>query len=329
MPLPFFILAFWIGLASCQSSITLWEFGANRLLTGKVTLPMLPVGVATDAIATTYLYEIAESVVTTTANGAVVTLPIQPGECPYCPLTATRTIVASASGWVENFVSDTIQCNFINATVGECSDTASTSFGKPTPIAVAIAASATSSSVTLFQTVTSMPTQTSVGAPIITSTAVASATSIPTLPRVPGDLLCALLILMVWLLRRKRQSHQESVDFETPSAPVEHARELTFQNLAPLRSTDSEQISSAPYISSLAETTSDDSERPLQPQSWKGRLAREEHLQALSISTPSLQDDNSHYNEQVVAPQVADRMVDILERLRRLEEQGEPPPNYG
>ncbi|KAE9390919.1 hypothetical protein BT96DRAFT_324171 [Gymnopus androsaceus JB14] len=86
MPLLSLILAFCVGLVSCQSSVTLWQFGANRLLEGKVTLPMLPVGVATesDAIATTYLYEVADSVMTAPVDGVVVTKPIDPSECPYC-----------------------------------------------------------------------------------------------------------------------------------------------------------------------------------------------------------------------------------------------------
>lgn len=76
---------------------------------------------------------------------------------------------------------------------------------------------------------------------------------------------------------------------------------------------------------------SENSGRPLQLESWKARRMREEHLQQAlrSRSTQSLQDDNSHYHEQLVAPQAANSMIDILERLRRLEEQGGPPPNYG
>lgn len=44
-----------------SQSVTLWEFGAGRLLLGVTTLPLLPIGVANGGLATTYLYQVMQT----------------------------------------------------------------------------------------------------------------------------------------------------------------------------------------------------------------------------------------------------------------------------
>lgn len=46
---------------SYSQSVTLWEFGARRLLPAATTLPLLPIGVASGSLATTYLYRVVQT----------------------------------------------------------------------------------------------------------------------------------------------------------------------------------------------------------------------------------------------------------------------------
>lgn len=71
---------FILGFASSYSSITLWQFGTDRLAPGQTTLPLSLAGVATDGLATTYIYQFATSVVTESHNGTSVVEPLGLGE---------------------------------------------------------------------------------------------------------------------------------------------------------------------------------------------------------------------------------------------------------
>ncbi|KAJ7062565.1 hypothetical protein C8F01DRAFT_101290 [Mycena amicta] len=115
--------------------VTLWQFGQGRLLNGPLgTLPLIPLGTAPAQAggATTYLYQ-ALIPTTIAAQGVVET----------GTLTSARTIIASASGWMEPFGGgDNIACNLINANFGACvtgtaSLTANT--GVPTPEVLQVA----------------------------------------------------------------------------------------------------------------------------------------------------------------------------------------------
>lgn len=64
------------GRVYSQSSITLWEFGASRLLGGSTTLPLQPLGTA--GLATTYVYEVADSVVTEISGGTTEFVTLNP-----------------------------------------------------------------------------------------------------------------------------------------------------------------------------------------------------------------------------------------------------------
>ncbi|KAF7303493.1 BTB domain-containing protein [Mycena indigotica] len=141
--------------------VTLWQFGGERLLNGKLTLPLVPLGTATPTPPasasratlgpqTTYLYQVVNPSPTTTVRDGLFTTET-------VAVTGARTIVASASGWYEPLPSGaSIQCSFVNTTYGECFDGKSGSTtlanrGKPTPVvlAVSIASSVPSTSTSL------------------------------------------------------------------------------------------------------------------------------------------------------------------------------------
>ncbi|KAF9065693.1 hypothetical protein BDP27DRAFT_1549443 [Rhodocollybia butyracea] len=123
-----FIFAFNIGLirqenllggafSSSITALTLFEFGTNRLIPGSTTLPLSPLGTANGNSETTYLYEIIGSVEGQNFVG-----------------TASRTLVVSASGWMELGSTSSIVCKFIDSTNGECfGATTGTATGAPTP----------------------------------------------------------------------------------------------------------------------------------------------------------------------------------------------------
>ncbi|KAJ7839635.1 hypothetical protein B0H13DRAFT_1911131 [Mycena leptocephala] len=97
------------------TAVTLWQFGQGRLLEGQTTLPLQPLGTARDGSATTYLYEVLnKAVVNTVVDGSFTTQTIAS--------PATRTIIASASGWVEPFgTAGAIACGFIGPNLGSVS----------------------------------------------------------------------------------------------------------------------------------------------------------------------------------------------------------------
>ncbi|GAV99229.1 hypothetical protein LENED_000672 [Lentinula edodes] len=100
------LLAESFGQTSSQNtSVTLWEFGAGRLDSGQSTAPLQPIGTPADGLSTTYLYRVMTSIPSTSElnddGSPVFTTFVS---------TATRTIVASASGWIEKFgTTNTIQ----------------------------------------------------------------------------------------------------------------------------------------------------------------------------------------------------------------------------
>nr|GAT56933.1 predicted protein [Mycena chlorophos] len=144
-------LAIGIGMAQAQTtaepSVTLWQFGQPRLLNAPLgTLPLIPLGVSfavdgteTIGVATTYLYQAKLPVPTTitTTVGGTVTAVVE-----TATQTSARTVIASASGWIEPFGGgDAIACSFVGANEGACVEgTASTTAntGVPTPEVLAV-----------------------------------------------------------------------------------------------------------------------------------------------------------------------------------------------
>ncbi|KAF9075681.1 hypothetical protein BDP27DRAFT_950579 [Rhodocollybia butyracea] len=125
------VIAFNIASAFSQTAVTLFEFGPGRFLEGASTLPLLPLGTASDSSQTTYLYEVVNTVKSTDGSPALA--------------TASRTIVASASGWAELFgTTASIECRFIDSTEGECfGQTTGTATSTPFPVVFKVASTTT------------------------------------------------------------------------------------------------------------------------------------------------------------------------------------------
>ncbi|KAF9075699.1 hypothetical protein BDP27DRAFT_1443014 [Rhodocollybia butyracea] len=131
---------------SSITALTLFQFGGDRLDPGTTTLPLSPLGTASDNSETTYLYR-------------AITLT-----------TISRTMIISASGWAEPFLTATIECKFIDSTEGECfGGTTGTATGKPTPNVFQVA----------NPTTTPAPT-------ILTTSNTLSATTVPTTANGPN-----------------------------------------------------------------------------------------------------------------------------------------------
>ncbi|KAF7310277.1 hypothetical protein MIND_00401700 [Mycena indigotica] len=113
-------LAFLPGALSLD--VTLWQFGhTGRVAGGATTLPLVPLGTRTgagsDNLATTYLYQVVnpQTFTSTRVDGALTTQVI--------PITSSRTIAVSASGWDERLDSGTdIACAFVDENSGACFD---------------------------------------------------------------------------------------------------------------------------------------------------------------------------------------------------------------
>ncbi|KAJ7736129.1 hypothetical protein B0H16DRAFT_123855 [Mycena metata] len=100
--------------APVQTAVTLWQFETGRLLPGQLTLPLEPLTTAADGSATAYLYQVVNNAKLTTQNAAGVTTVTFPS-------TSARTIIASASGWIEPFSTDVaIECSFVRSDFGQC-----------------------------------------------------------------------------------------------------------------------------------------------------------------------------------------------------------------
>ncbi|KAJ6492100.1 hypothetical protein C8R45DRAFT_191574 [Mycena sanguinolenta] len=200
------------GLAQATpTAATLWQFGIPRLLGGHTTLPLLPLGTADNGAATTYLYQVQNSItiVTTDTRGINVDVPT---------VSATpRTIAISASGWFEIFETHAISCGYADATFGQCQDlnsitTTLANSGTPTPVVIPI--SRILDEISVSKSVSTSPSATSV----TSNTPQQTQTNNPlqpakTLPigAIVGGIFGALIIvigalLTLWRCRRRRLS---------------------------------------------------------------------------------------------------------------------------
>ncbi|KAF9060716.1 hypothetical protein BDP27DRAFT_1429774 [Rhodocollybia butyracea] len=193
---PFYILALFVGHAFGELNITLWQFGKDHLDDGEFTEPLRPIGVASDGLSTTYVYELLNVQTTATFPGIVPTIK-----------SISRTIVASASGWVELFDSGNLECKFINSDRGKCFDKKFIGTGVPIPVVLTVLATSTSvpaeptnsdrqSSPNPFPT--AGPTTTSQSSPkgAIVGSTIAGLVSV-----------CNVAVLILWLRRRRQRSN--------------------------------------------------------------------------------------------------------------------------
>ncbi|KAJ3761406.1 hypothetical protein EV360DRAFT_80261 [Lentinula raphanica] len=209
-------LALFIGKTISQS-VTLWEFGAGRLASGKTTLPLQPIGTPSDGLSTTYLYEVVNPVTNIfTVNGSP--------DVTVSAVLSSRTIVASASGWVEHFgTTHEIQCNFFSAesASGVCFDETQTNSGAPTPVVLAVSTPVATSSEPAFTTTLVTQTIQTVNptlstAPTPTTTPVPSHSRTLSVGAIAGITIagtvtvCVLSVLvMLWLFRRRERRSVE------------------------------------------------------------------------------------------------------------------------
>ncbi|KAJ7486687.1 hypothetical protein FB451DRAFT_1534683 [Mycena latifolia] len=116
------IFLLWLSSSEVRSQateFTLCLFGTGRLLGAAVTEPLKALGTEPDALNPTVITTTGEAGILTTET---VTIP------------TPRTIIASASGWVEPFANGEIACGFISPGFGPCVDGTSTAnSGPPTP----------------------------------------------------------------------------------------------------------------------------------------------------------------------------------------------------
>ncbi|KAJ3998744.1 hypothetical protein F5050DRAFT_1176607 [Lentinula boryana] len=140
-------------------------------------------------------------------------------------LPATRTIVASASGWIENFgTTDQIQCNFFasESASGICFDRTRTDTGTPTPKVLEVDST---SSVAAFTTILSTQIPSPVNSPIGSSpttapkkVAVGSIVGGAVAGAVAG---CMFLALLLWLLRRRQRRSSSVSEIEKANGLLE------------------------------------------------------------------------------------------------------------
>ncbi|KAF5347148.1 hypothetical protein D9757_014452 [Collybiopsis confluens] len=153
------ILTLYLGSALSNpvssANVTIWQFGGvHRLAAGTSTEPLQAIGTATDGLATTYLYQVLNPQVQTIATGT--TNQLLTGTA-----TVTRTIVISASGWIESFDNPTapnaIQCSFVSGQDGVCFDRVSTASGAAASVVLAVSMSSPPAMTTSFPTSTQHP----------------------------------------------------------------------------------------------------------------------------------------------------------------------------
>ncbi|KAJ3844361.1 hypothetical protein EV361DRAFT_247419 [Lentinula raphanica] len=209
-----------IGQTLAQSvtqSITLWLFGAHRLDSGPSTLPLQPMGTPSDGLSTTYLYELVQPIT------GIVDVDGSPE--PSFSIVASRTVVASASGWVEHFgTTDTIQCNFFSSesASGICSDITRTDTGTPTPVVLAVSTPVVTTSKPAYTTsITTIQTLQPLGPTISPTNSVHTTTPTPSDNlsvgaiigvTIAGTLAVCLLGVLVLCLFRRRQRYLTGAD---------------------------------------------------------------------------------------------------------------------
>ncbi|KAF9060718.1 hypothetical protein BDP27DRAFT_1370314 [Rhodocollybia butyracea] len=166
-------------------------------------------------LSTTYVYELLNV-------QATVTFP----EIMPTTKSISRTVVASASGWVELFDSGNLECRFINSDSGECFDENFTGTGVPIPVVLTVLAMSTSmpaepmssnhqSSQVPF--LTAVPDTTSQSSQIGSQIGAIVGSTIAGLVSV-----CNVTVLILWLRRRRKRTNPcQGLDCENCDASQE------------------------------------------------------------------------------------------------------------
>ncbi|KAE9404926.1 hypothetical protein BT96DRAFT_1015874 [Gymnopus androsaceus JB14] len=325
------------GLAQQVTAVTLWQFGQGRLLEAKSTLALEPLGQLSDGSATTYLYQALNlATITTTNNAGLMTTVTGLSPTP-------RTIIASASGWIEPFSpTDNIACSLVNSEFGECfiSGTLANS-GTPTPEVFAVTLATSTASFTPIlnsQTTTALPSTTSTTSlPSTTSTTAPVSTSSDTQSlstgkhtaatrKIVGSALggCAFVaisftLFIIWRRHRLREIQNDLLPRTCAFKPTNG--NVTISD-STIRETRALSFATAPTLeaASLTNTT-------LNPSKHHGQFNAE-----LSPSNGfPAQQSISAINFDTSPQLLQNTLTEIAYRLRRLEGSGqdeEPPPMY-
>ncbi|KAF7310289.1 hypothetical protein MIND_00402900 [Mycena indigotica] len=187
------------------TEVTLWQFGAGGVVgTAITTYPLVPLGTAPGAAATTYLYQaINQATIITKLRGNTKTT--------VSTTTAPRTIVASASGWIEHVPPNRdIACAFVDATHGECYDRKV--FIVSTPPSDAPSANRTLTSTIPNQTPTS-------STPALPPPTHGKAQTAKVIGGVIGGVLLLTVLICVALLVRRRLCRQRNPHVERSTKP--------------------------------------------------------------------------------------------------------------
>ncbi|KAF8198701.1 hypothetical protein K438DRAFT_2115308 [Mycena galopus ATCC 62051] len=178
-----------LAQSSDDTGVTLWQFGINRLAGGEVTLPLEPLQTVSDGSATMYRYQVLNPTTVVAVVDSTFTRQT-------IAATATRTIIASASGWAEIFGSnENLACGFIDSTFGECfmgTATAPANSGAPQTVRIAVATQTPAPTLPSGSTTPVKPSM----RPIVGGAAA-------------GSLVVLVLALIILFLRRRRRQLQE------------------------------------------------------------------------------------------------------------------------
>jgi hypothetical protein len=338
---PLFAVLWICHVVSAQSIITLWQFGQGNLLSAQLTLPLTPLGTAADGLSTTYLYQALNNIVTDQTNDGVTQVVTLGSATP-------RTIVASASGWVENFASQShmIACTLINSAEGNCiyvnfASSTTTSIGPtvapfPEILTVATSIPLTTAPPPPSQTIASTAQVSSTAAPNTAQPEDSSKKSSSVGSIVGGVVggLAGLSILLVLFLLWRRRRLQELKAAGTISAFNVGVSEFAEPNDV-LRRPIFREFSDPRYeVEGESSDTIPNSDNNLLPaveaNSKAGRALRAENTNSsLTISTTQQATNSSEFGSDPQSLHIT--MAEIASRLRRLERDNsrmEPPPVY-
>ncbi|KAF5387528.1 hypothetical protein D9757_006607 [Collybiopsis confluens] len=287
-----------------KPEVTLWQFGTHRLAWGISTLPVVNMGVASDGLATTFLYEVLVS-----------TSPKKE--------FSSRTIVASASGWKEHFDNQNpefIECKFIDEHEGICFDPTTTASGTPLAFSFPIGS-------TIAPTVTPTPTV----PPTPRFSTSASPTNLMTSKlRVGGIVGCVLggvlamclMILTMWILLRQRR--RKSLRSESDN--LNESKRVSNGSIEVLCPRNSEGRSISPSQSTKQRITMVDSPPPNMPSydfenhALHRDLRNKEYVEKGKVPYPQSKSSRVLIHE-THEESLRHRMDALLERLGKFEER--------
>ncbi|KIK51362.1 hypothetical protein GYMLUDRAFT_265868 [Collybiopsis luxurians FD-317 M1] len=313
-------------------SVTLWQVSGGHLLSASVTAPLQPLGTAANGLSTTYLYQ---------ALGPFTTLESSNGltsEVSALTATGTRTIVASASGWIELFLGPSgtptgvLGCTLITSGIGNCFNGPPNAIvaeptGKPFAEVLSVATPVPTSTDTPSQSIapatsstTAQPEQTS--APFdqgnsSKKSSSAGAIAGGVIGGLAGVLIVALGIALLWRRQLRRRMF-----FEDEGDTSQRRSEFVAHSTAATAAAEDNYPSPTTIIPNSKEAMA-----------RYGRRSGGFHVTNQSMdSRTSVGERSDSYTHTSTTTPITRSLAEISDRLRRLEmagnAQSEPPPTY-